>query len=182
MQGELLPAERALLHETVLNNAPKLVLEIGTWKGGGSTHQIATALSKNQSGVLHTCETNSDFYHEAIQIYNTDEWKDTVFCHHQPSTQLIQQLIDANQIPDFVFEDGPEDPELNMADFALLEPHLSKGAIFCAHDWDLDKRVDGGVSIKSRLVRPYIENSSSWHVLKYITKPVSVGMVVARRI
>lgn len=179
MIGQLLPQERALLFNTVLKAKPKLVLEIGTWKGGGSTYQIASALFAIFSGVLHTCEIDPEFYTEASQIYNTDPWQNIVFCHHISSTELIQQMIALNTIPDFIFEDGPEEPELNMSDFLLLEPHLQKSTIFCAHDWDLDVRVDGGTSIKSKLIRPYIENSSKWQIKEYITKPISVGMVVA---
>ena len=174
MIGQLLPQERTLLFNTVLKAQPKLVLEIGTWKGGGSTYQIANALLATISGVLHTCEIDHEFYTEASQIYNTDKWRNIVFCHNIPSTQLINQLITNNTIPDFIFEDGPEDPELNMADFRLLEPHFQNGTIFCAHDWDLD------LSIKSKSLRPYIENSPKWQIVKYITKPISVGMIVAK--
>ena len=179
MIGQLLPQERSLLFDTVLKAQPKLVLEIGTWKGGGSTYQIASALFSTFSGVLHTCEVDPEFFAEAAEIYNTDKWRNIVFCHNIPSTQLINQLIANNTIPDFIFEDGPEDPALNIADLLLLEPHLKKGTIFAAHDWDLDLRVDGGISIKSQLIRPYIENSPKWRIVEYITKPISVGMVVA---
>lgn len=181
MNGQLLPQERALLYNAVIKASPKLVLEIGTWKGGGSTYQIANALLATMSGILHTCEVNTEFFAEASQIYNTDKWRNIVFCHNIPSTKLITQLIANNTIPDFIFEDGPEDPALNIADLMLLEPHLKQGTIFCAHDWDLDVRVDGGVSIKSQSIRPYIENSPNWEIIEYITKPISVGMVVAKR-
>lgn len=181
MRGMLTNEERRLLHETVLEHKPRTVLEIGTWRGGGSTYQIATALEQLGTGVLHTCEIDDECYQEARKIYENDRWKNVVHCHNIPSTQLIQQLIEEDSIPDLVFEDGPEDAELNQSDFLLLEPYLSPGSVFVAHDWDLGDRFDGLISVKSRLLRPYIEESESWKVEKYITAPISVGMVVARR-
>jgi hypothetical protein len=49
MDGQLTIEERKFLHTTVLAEKPSLVFEIGTWKGGGSTWQIATALKSNNS-------------------------------------------------------------------------------------------------------------------------------------
>ena len=182
MEGQMWSAERRLLYDTIFEARPSVSLEIGTWKGGGSTYQIATALSDLQHGVLYTCEINTPFYLEAAKIYSESRWQGIVKCYNISSTQLINQLIRNNQIPDFIFCDGPEDPDLNLSDFLLLEPYLRSGAVFCVHDWNMDVREGGVISIKAKLLRPYIENSASWKIQTCLTMPESVGMAVAIKI
>ncbi len=181
MEGQLYPIERQLLFDTVLRAKPKVVLEIGTWKGGGSTYQIATALRQLGSGKLYTCEVDRAFFEEARGIY-TNNWENIVECHYMASTDMINYLLSNNIIPDFVFNDGPEDPELNLNDFLLIAPHLLQGAVFGMHDWDTDIRVDGLVSVKAKLLRPYLENSPEWRIEAYLTRPESVGMVMATKL
>ncbi len=180
MRGQLLPEERKFLYNSIITIKPNLVLEIGTWRGGGSTYQIAEALLFNNSGKLVTCETNTDFYREALSIYDCDKWNDIVDCRNVNSSVLIKELIDKGDIPDFLFFDGPEDPESNLEDFLHLEQYLSDDSYFCAHDWDLGTRIDGLKSIKSKLIRPYVENSDKWIIIKSLSYPVSVGIVLAR--
>ena len=180
MRGQLLPDERKFLYDAVVMAKPKLVLEVGTWCGGGSTLQIAEALLFNGFGRLITCEIDVDLYSEAFGIYNCEKWAGVVECRNVDSSSLISELIAGGDIPDFLFFDGPEDPDLNLKDLLLLEGHLAVGSYFCAHDWDLGVRVDGGVSVKSRLVRPYVEGSGGWDVVGGLTYPVSVGIVLAR--
>jgi hypothetical protein len=50
-----------------------------------------------------------------------------------------------------------------------------------AHDWDLGVRVDGMTSTKSTLLRPYLESSSSWKIIRALTAPESVGLVCAQK-
>lgn len=92
MDGQLWPAERQFLHDAVVSARPNIVLEVGTWKGGGSTWQIATALKELKHGHLHTCEINSDFYIEAKKIYDNDEWRPYVTCWNTPSKSLIDHM------------------------------------------------------------------------------------------
>jgi len=181
MEGQLYPAERKLLFDTVLRVKPQVVLEIGTWKGGGSTYQIATALRQLGAGKLYTCETNRVFYEEARGIYS-GAWRNIVECHYMASTDMINHLLGTNIIPDFVFNDGPEEPELNLNDFLLIAPRLRQGAIYGMHDWDMDVREAGVFSVKAKLLRPYLESSSEWQIEAYLTKPDSVGMIMARKL
>lgn len=180
MNGQLWSKERQFLYDAVIIARPPITLEVGTWKGGGSTWQIATALSKLGFGRLHTCETNPEFYEEAQALYlhsNTN-----VNCWPRRSTELIQLLINQNEIPKFVFFDGPEDPDLNLSDFELLDKHLEVGSYFCMHDWDLGVRPDGLESTKAKLLRPHIEQSKQWNILKSLTAPDSVGIVLAQKV
>lgn len=204
------PEERKFLHDAVLKCNPTIVLEVGTWKGGGSTLQIAAALEQLskpkvvcdettntpdviannelratvslKNCILHTCEVNEDFYAEAIRGFANSPYSKFIVFYNSPSTEIIKQLIATKQIPQFVFFDGPEDPVLNINDFKLLDEHLPVGTHFCMHDWDLGVRADGLSSTKALLLRPYLERSSTWKIIKSLTAPVSVGIVLAEKI
>lgn len=184
MEGQMWPEERKFLYNAVRERQPSLALEVGTWKGGGSTLQITTALQDNCGGILHTCEVNPDFYQEAIIGFANTSLNQHVQFYHQSSTELIKHLIQTQQINriGFVFFDGPEDPQLNIDDFKLLDSHLAVGTYFCMHDWDLGIRPDGLISVKAILIRPYLEQLSTWQILRTLTAPVSVGIVLAKKI
>ncbi len=181
IEGQMWPDERKFLYDAVLKRKPSISLEVGTWKGGGSTLQIASALRSINHGILHTCEVDYDLYQEAINGFNTLPENDFVRFYNQPSTTLIKSLIKTNQIPDFVFFDGPEDQHLNLNDFMLLDEYLKIGTYFCMHDWDIGVRADGLSSTKAVLIRPYLESLSNWHIIGKLTTPVSVGIVLAEK-
>ena len=180
MEGQLLPDEREFLYNAVAERSPSIVLEVGTWKGGGSTLQIAMALSLND-GILHTCELDKSLYDIAVKSYEGTLHDHRISFWNISSTELINQLINDDRIPEFVFFDGPEDPIINMNDFKLIEKHLPIGAYFCMHDWDTGVRIDGLKSTKAVLVRPYLEQSNKWEILRSLTAPVSVGIVLAKK-
>ncbi len=179
MEGQLLPDERAFLYNAVIERKPSIVLEVGTWKGGGSTLQIASALASNNKGVLYTCEVDPALYTEAVNNYSSSRFRDYVKFHNKPSTILIESMIKNNNIPDFVFFDGPEDSDLNINDFKLLDQYLPSGSYFCMHDWDLGHRHDGISSSKATLLRPYLEQLTTWKIIRSLTAPISVGIVLA---
>jgi predicted O-methyltransferase YrrM len=179
MQGQLLPAERALLTETVKMFKPRLCLEIGTWKGGGSTYSIYTGLQANGFGELYTCEIDLHNFNEAAELYKSNRQVHTFNC---ASYQLIEKLIAEGKQVDFAMFDGSENSQENLDDFKMLDAHLKPGAIFMAHDWDLGVRVDGMTSTKSTLLRPYLGSSKDWKILRTLTAPDSVGLVCAQKV
>lgn len=179
MQGQLMPAERALLTEVVTQYKPKICLEVGTWKGGGSTHSIFSGLKANGFGELYTCEIDLDNFNEAAELFKNDRLVHTFNC---ASYQLIEKLIAEGKQVDFAMFDGSENSQENLDDFKMLDAHLKSGSIFMAHDWDLGLRVDGMVSTKSTLLRPYLESNGSWKIIRTLTAPESVGLVCAQKI
>lgn len=182
MEGQMWPEERILLQQTVQKLRPATALEIGTWKGGGSTFQIASALLQNNYGTLHTCEPDSNLYEIAFNTYTVElSNKYPVILYNNYSHNLIEYLIEQNLIPDFVLMDGPEDPNVCINDLKMLEDHMKEGSIMSFHDWDTDLRIDGLISTKSVLVRPYIESSKKWQLIASLTKPVSVGLSIWQR-
>jgi predicted O-methyltransferase YrrM len=166
MEGQLWPAERQFLFESVVEERPEIVLEIGTWKGGGSTMQIAKALQKNAHGKLLTCEPDEDCFHEASKGW----WgHPLVSVFKMTSEEMISYLIETQRIPDFIFFDGPEDANVSISDFERLEPIIKSGSTFMMHDWDEP-------SIKAKIIRPHIEQSKKWKLIRRLTSPESVGI------
>jgi len=180
MQGQLKPRERQSLYEWVKKSQPKVVLEVGTWKGGGSTWQIANAIrDANVGGHLTTCEVDPILYTEAKKIFNTDHWRPHVTCLLKPSTEVIPTLN-----PDFAFFDGPNDADLSLSDFKLLETRMASGSWFACHDWDRIEHNDGErivVAEKCVKLRPYLEKHTGWRILQTLTEPISVGLVLAEK-
>lgn len=183
MEGQMTAHERTFLNKAVYerlkNETNGIVLEVGTWKGGGSTLQISTALNSINNGhILHTCETDVALYTQAVESYSNHVLGKHIVFHNKPSTVVIGQLISENKIPKFVFFDGPEDSRTNLDDFIKLDAHLPSGTQFCMHDWDLD----GLISTKARLLRPYLEKSENWRQISSLTKPLSVGIVLMEKL
>src|SRR5260221_5883532 len=100
IEGQLLPDERRALHRQVIDSRRRLVLEVGTWKGGGSTLQIVTALMANGEGHLHTCEPNAEFHSQAADLYRGDLFARHVTLHNDGSQHVIARLLDAGLCPD----------------------------------------------------------------------------------
>ena len=178
--GELWPAERQFLFQAIVEKKPKIVLEIGTGGGDGSTYQIAKALKENLltnqiKGYLHTCEVDLPSFEQAKTKYSTPEWNEIVVCWQKFSYDLIDTLIEQNDLPDFIFFDGPEDPNIAFSDFKTLEACVKPGTYFGMHDWDC------AGSTKANLLRPYLETSKNWSILRSLTAPNSVGIVLAEK-
>jgi len=153
-KGELLEFERKTLFDTIIKYQPKICLEIGTGNGGGSTFYIANALYQlNNNGILYTCDP---VYNDASIIFQNTLYENIVKFFHLPSTFVIQLLINGNIKPDFIFFDGPEDPNIALEDFQKIENSINKGCVFMMHDWDTRPRIDGNLSTKALLLKPYI--------------------------
>src|ERR1700677_2861908 len=68
IEGQLSLQERELLTSTIRDMPvkPRIVLEVGTWLGGGSTLHILRALHKNSEGHLWGVEASADIYERMI--------------------------------------------------------------------------------------------------------------------
>lgn len=174
------PAEREFLANAIKERNPSIILEVGTWKGGGSTLQIANAM--DESSILITCEVDKDFYNQAVRDLSDHKNFSNIQFNNVASNELIENMLNDNILPDFIFFDGSEDPEVNYGDFKHLEQYVKPGTYFCMHDWDLGVRTDGLISTKAEYVRPYVEMSSKWEILRTLTNPISVGIVLAKKL
>src|SRR5271170_782571 len=68
IEGQLNEAERRLLTEALVRSEPKpqMVIEVGTWLGGGSTLHILRALEKNGAGHLWGIEVDRSIYERML--------------------------------------------------------------------------------------------------------------------
>src|SRR5688500_14530980 len=64
IEGQLSKEERAFLARCIreASKPPKVVLEAGTWLGGGSTLHILRALEQNSSGHLWGIEASEEIF------------------------------------------------------------------------------------------------------------------------
>ncbi len=176
MERQLWPSERLFLFEAILDTKPFRVFEAGTCNGRGSTYQIALGLQTVGHGHLHTCEPNPQQFAQAHSLYRQANWAKFVTCYNLRSDQLIRDYIGIGHfIPDFLFFDGPDDPEENLANFEALEDIMPYGAHFCMHDWELTE------SAKAERLRPYLEESPKWDIIKELIEQHGGGMVLARK-
>ncbi len=169
MWGQLWQADRRVLYETVRCFKPRVVCEIGTWKGGGSTYFIAQALHDNGGGVLHTVELDADLHNEAVSNYRkyAPELLPHVQFHHGSSIDIYPEIL-AREGVDLVFLDGLG-AEQTLSEFHMFEPYFKDGGSLIAHDWNDEKM---------RLLRPYIESLKAWQLHVVLSLPESVGLAV----
>lgn len=182
--GEMLAYERKKLYTWILKCAPKIVLETGTGSGGGSSRFIAEAL-KPSGGDLYTCDPGNGPSAALLTKYPN------IHYFKVRSTDFLRWVVHEEIVPQFVFFDGDEDPQLALDDIKIVESIVQPGAMFAMHDWETVPRLfDGGTSTKAARVRPYIEQSKSWQkveVLSGLSKnadeypgPDSVGLCLYR--
>ncbi|WP_417730322.1 class I SAM-dependent methyltransferase [Rosistilla oblonga] len=161
--GEMLPLERLRLFKWMQVHRPRVVLEVGAGVGG-STFYLSEAL-KQYGGKLYTCDPMRKPPQDFL-----DRFAGTLDFRSLKSVELIDELIAQNIVPDMLFFDGPEIPELALEDLQRLEPVIPHGCLFAMHDWELiggrNKKI---ISIKSEQVRPYIEQSSDWEPLEVLS-------------
>lgn len=151
--GQMVPEERKALFDVAIENRCKRILEIGTWRGVGSTYILASA-AKSNDGVLYTVESDKRNYDTAQDIYNTElsYLKPSVIFVYGDSSKEIPGLIKAINF-DMVFFDGEENGEKTFKDFRLIEKKIEQGCVIACHDWNIGKQ--------SKL-RPYLESSKDF--------------------
>lgn len=158
--GEMLPYERFKLTEWIKTIKPKVVFEVGTGNGGGSTYFISKALKElNNGGIIYTCDPLRSIDENMLIEF------DNILYYQITSNEMLENLISQNIKPDFIMFDGPENPEIAYDDIKFLENHIIDGTYFSMHDWDSYRFYDKGNSTKSIKIRGYIENSKNWELI-----------------
>src|SRR5262245_36850093 len=72
--GQLWLDDRRLLWSTVRELKPAIAIETGTWRGGGSTFFIASAMHANGGGMLFSVENDPEMFAAAREAYRT-KWR-----------------------------------------------------------------------------------------------------------
>lgn len=172
--GQMWYADRKALYETIRQYKPQIVCESGTWLGGGSTYFIAQALHDNGTGTLQTTEANPEFFEAAVKSYEKHlSWlRPSVSFNLGDSLAIYPAILQTLGRVDAVLLDGAEDGKQTFEEFRLFEPYLGPGALVMLHDWNTEKM---------EVLRPFLEASPDWTLVRVIPPPQSVGFAVFQR-
>lgn len=146
IEGQLNPTERRLLTQAILEATPKpqVLLEVGTWLGGGSTLNILRALEQNGTGHLWGIEADRTVYERMLA--NLRAAAPAACERFTPLLGFSQEVIPRwlrDQGPtvsvDFAFLDGGNRPREQIEEFELLSPFIPVGGQLMAHDAKMRK-------------------------------------------
>jgi predicted O-methyltransferase YrrM len=160
LEGQLSSGERKLLADALLNMPakPQIVIEVGTWLGGGSTLHILRALQKNGEGHLWGVEAVRDIYEKMISNLQAEvpEALDRFTPLFGFSDKVLPEWLaslPANTRIDLAFLDGGDSPGEQIEEFKLLAPHIKVGGILMSHDARLRK---------GKWIVPYVALLDNW--------------------
>ena len=205
ISGQLNSEERRIITTAVLEaeQKPKVVLEVGTWLGGGSTLHLLRALEQNGVGHLWGVEADRSTYDEMLKNIRTAA-PETLH-RFTPLFGFSQRIIPqwlAGQGPDFkidfAFLDGGNNPSEQIIEFGLIDPHMPVGGILMAHDaklrkgkwlvpylsrldnWESqlhDVSAEGLFSAKKVALHPSPNSlrSARWHLLRMRLRPAEIA-------
>jgi predicted O-methyltransferase YrrM len=139
-EGQMKFSERQAMYDQIITHKPMRMLEIGTWKGGGSTYILSCA-AYEYGGKLDTIEANKEFYDHAVNLYATRmnillPHVTFIFGH---SHDVLPELLTSRGGYDFVFFDGAEDPDQTVKEYNIVNEHLALGSLIACHDWKTSK-------------------------------------------
>jgi predicted O-methyltransferase YrrM len=160
--GQLNAAERRILTTAVLDapKKPDVILEVGTWLGGGSTLHLLRALEKNGHGHLWGIEADPSIYEAMLENIRRAAPEAVHrftplfgFSHDVIPEWLGQRGPDA--IVDLVFLDGGNNPMEQINEFKLLADRIPVGGQLLAHDAKMRK---------GKWLVPYLSRFDNWQV------------------
>jgi predicted O-methyltransferase YrrM len=173
IESQLHPAEKEILKSKTLAAAQPTILEIGTYKGGGSTLTFLEALKRKGSGRLIGIEAHPDVFAEMkANIASVDL---EFFDFFEPiggfSQRVIPDLLLRFPRFDLVFLDGGNNPREQIDEFELLKNAIPVGGYLFSHDANLRK---------GRWLVPYISELDNWRVT--IHQASEEGLLEAEKI
>jgi predicted O-methyltransferase YrrM len=178
IEGQLNSAERQLLTDAILKapKKPEVVVEVGTWLGGGSTITFLRALHQNRTGHLWGIEADRNIYDRMMA--NLTTLAPEVMENFTPlfglSDQVLPPWIAGQKKPfqiDVAFLDGGDNPGEQIFEFEVLDPHLPRGAQLFAHD---------AKCRKGKWLVPYMSRLDNWQVQLHDIS--AEGLMGARKI
>lgn len=158
--GQLNAEEREILTRAILDSPdpPKVVLEVGTWLGGGSTVHLLRALQRRGQGHLWGIEANQAIYDQMIA--NLRATAPETLDRFTPLFGLSEEVIPAwledlgpDKAIDVSFLDGGDNPMEQITEFRLLDPCIPAGGQLLSHDAKLRK---------GRWLVPYVSALDNW--------------------
>ncbi len=178
IEGQLNPAERAFLTKVILEAPvkPEVVIEVGTWLGGGSTLQFLRALQANGTGHLWGVEAFRGIYEKMIA--NIRLGAPEAVGRFTPifgfSTEVLPEWLaslPSGKEIDCVFLDGGDNPMEQIKEFKLLASRVRIGGIVMAHDTH---------TRKGKWFVPYMAELDNWEM--QLLDLSSYGLLHARKL
>jgi predicted O-methyltransferase YrrM len=160
--GQLSDGERQLLTAAIRNapKKPEVVLEAGTWLGGGSTLHILRALHQNGTGHLYGIEIDRSIYTQMIANIQAalpeavDQFTPLFGRSQDVIPRWLAEMGAACRV-DFVFLDGGDNPLEQIIEFKLLVDRIPVGGRLMAHDAKMRK---------GKWLVPYLSRLDNWQV------------------
>ncbi|MBA3544340.1 MAG: class I SAM-dependent methyltransferase [Chthoniobacterales bacterium] len=158
--GQLNEEERRILASAVCDaiKRPQVVLEVGTWLGGGSTLVFLRGLQQNGAGHLWGIEADRSVYD--AMLANIRAAAPEALHRFTPlfgfSDAIIPKWVSDNGgdlSVDLVFLDGGDNPMEQVTEFHLLDPHIPIGGELFSHDAKLRK---------GKWLVPYVSALDNW--------------------
>lgn len=176
MEGQLNQKERSIISNWVTELKPARTLEVGTWKGGGSTLHILKALEANRQGHLWGIEASQGIYESMVA--NIRSAGDELVARFTPvfgfSQKVIPDLIKdmgTDAVFGFVFLDGGDNPMEQIEEFQLIRDCIPVGGVLMGHD--AHRR-------KGKWLVPYVRAHDNWEcVLHDVSEE---GLFEARKV
>lgn len=173
IESQLHPEEKDILSSTLLTIPKPNVLEIGTYKGGGSTLTFLEGLKRKNSGRLIGIEADPDVFAEMkANIASVDPG---YFDFFEPISGFSQNVIPGllKRYPhfDLAFLDGGNNPREQIEEFELLKDAIPVGGYLFSHDANLRK---------GHWLVPYLSNLDNWCVA--IHQASEQGLLEAKKI
>lgn len=187
--GQLSTTERDYLFNIVVSTKPNLIIESGTWMGGGSTLSLVKGLFENKMGKLHTYESHTPFWNIASNFYENSEYKPYISLFNKDFVESMKEYsFDDNKV--VIFLDGGDEtpdgaPKLplemypeaseNLQSFKILEPKIKSGTNVMLHDWT----VDNG---RGTFIKKYLEktNFDGWQVVNVVNATTGLAHLIRK--
>jgi predicted O-methyltransferase YrrM len=172
-EGQLCTVERIALNALVRQEAPETVFEVGTWRGGGSTYFISSALHENGHGMLYTCESNPEFYNHAVTLYQNQlsDLRPFVSFSFGKSNDIYPPILKKIGTIDMVMLDGAEDPNQTVREYFMFVLHFRPGSFLICHDWKTSKMEK---------LRDVLMDKEFWEVVT-LMEDTSTGFSIFKR-
>ncbi len=151
--GQLSQEEKNYLTSVVLHIKPNIVLESGTWFGGGSTLSLVHGLYKNKKGILHTVEEVVGFFQVASNYYVNSKYSSFIKLYNDSFISVINNM-NLSEVDLFFLDGGDETPEgqhklpiseyinnydvsENVQSFKIIEKQIKPNTHLILHDWNI---------------------------------------------
>jgi predicted O-methyltransferase YrrM len=173
IESQLHPNEKEILRNRLATIPSPTILEIGTYKGGGSTLTFLEALKLKGAGKLIGIEANPSVFAEMkANIASVDPGYFTFFeAISGFSQKAIPDLLITYAQFDLAFLDGGNNPREQIEEFELLKEAIPVGGFIFSHDANLRK---------GHWLAPYLSELDNWRVI--IHQASEEGLLEAEKV